>query len=75
VPLLLFAFAVQRLRMTTIGMLQYIAPSIAFLLAVFLYNEPLNPLRLLSFAIICLSLAVYTADSLLRRRATVPEAA
>jgi chloramphenicol-sensitive protein RarD len=75
VPLLLFAFAVQRLRMTTIGMLQYIAPSIAFLIAVFLYSEPLNPLRLLSFVIICLSLAVYTADSLLRRRAAVPEAA
>jgi chloramphenicol-sensitive protein RarD len=61
--------------MTTIGMLQYIAPSIAFLLAVFLYHEPLNPLRLLSFVIICLSLTIYTADSLLRRRAAVPEAA
>jgi chloramphenicol-sensitive protein RarD len=75
VPLLLFAFAVQRLRMTTIGMLQYIAPSIAFLVAVFLYAEPLNPIRLLSFVLIWVSLAIYTADSLLRRRAVVPEAA
>ncbi len=74
VPLLLFAFAVQRLRLTTIGMLQYIAPSIAFLVAVFLYQEPLNPIRLLSFVLIWLSLAIYTADSLLRRRAAVPEA-
>jgi chloramphenicol-sensitive protein RarD len=75
VPLLLFAFAVQRLRMTTIGMLQYIAPSIAFLVAVFLYAEPLNPIRLLSFVLIWVSLAIYTADSLLRRRAVAPEAA
>jgi chloramphenicol-sensitive protein RarD len=75
VPLLLFAFAVRRLRLTTIGMLQYIAPSIAFLLAVLVYNEPLNPLRLLSFALIWLSLAVYTADSLLRRRPAATEPA
>jgi chloramphenicol-sensitive protein RarD len=68
VPLLLFAFAVQRLRLTTIGMLQYIAPSIAFLLAIFLFHEPLNGLRLLSFALIWLSLVVYTADSVIRRR-------
>jgi chloramphenicol-sensitive protein RarD len=75
VPLLLFAFAVRRLRLTTIGMLQYIAPSIAFLLAVLVYNEPLSPLRLLSFALIWLSLAVYTADSLLRRRSAATEPA
>lgn len=67
VPLLLFAFAVQRLRLTTIGMLQYVAPSIAFLLAIFVFGEHLNPLRLLSFALIWLSLVVYTADSVVRR--------
>ncbi|MDP1731869.1 MAG: EamA family transporter RarD [Devosia sp.] len=68
VPLLLFAFAVQRLRLTTIGMLQYIAPSIAFLLAITLFGEHLNVTRLLSFGLIWLSLAVYTTDSYLRRR-------
>jgi chloramphenicol-sensitive protein RarD len=68
VPLLLFAFAVQRLKLTTIGMLQYIAPSIAFLLAVFAFQEPLSGLRLVSFALIWLSLVVYTADSVIRRR-------
>ena len=41
-PLLLFAFAVQRLRLTTIGMLQYLAPSIAFILAVTAFGEPIN---------------------------------
>ena len=68
-PLLLFAFAVQRLRLTTIGMLQYIAPSIAFVLAITFFGEDLNPIRLLSFALIWLSLAVFTADSFSRRNA------
>lgn len=67
VPLLLFAFAVQRLRLTTIGMLQYIGPSIQFLLAIFWLNEPLNPLKIVSFALIWVSIAVYSADSLMRR--------
>lgn len=68
VPLLLFAFAIQRLRLTTIGMLQYLAPSIAFLLAITLFGEQLNATRLASFGLIWLSLIVYTADSYLRRR-------
>lgn len=68
VPLLLFAFAIQRLTLTTIGMLQYIAPSIAFLLAILVFGEHLDPLRLLSFALIWLSVGIYTADSVLRRR-------
>jgi chloramphenicol-sensitive protein RarD len=68
VPLLLFAFAIQRLRLTTIGMLQYLAPTIAFLLAILLFGEQLNLVRLLSFGLIWLSLCVYTMDSVLRRR-------
>jgi len=70
-PLLLFAFAIQRLRLTTIGMLQYLAPSIAFLLAITLFGEELNATRLVSFGLIWLSLIVYTADSYLRRRSRV----
>ncbi|MEQ1901934.1 MAG: EamA family transporter RarD [Devosia sp.] len=67
VPLLLFAYAVQRLRLTTAGMLQYIGPSIQFLLAVYVLHEPLNATRLLSFGLIWLSLAIYSADSVVRR--------
>ena len=66
-PLLLFGYAVQRLRLTTIGMFQYIAPSLQFLLAVFFFGEHLNGLRLLSFALIWLSLAVFSYDSFRRR--------
>jgi chloramphenicol-sensitive protein RarD len=68
VPLLLFAFAVQRLRLTTIGMLQYVGPSIQFLVAIFMLNEPINAIQLVSFGLIWLSLIVYSADSVLRRR-------
>jgi chloramphenicol-sensitive protein RarD len=66
-PLLMFAYAVQRLRLTTIGMLQYLSPSIAFLLAITAFGEPINPVRLLSFGLIWLSLAIYSADSFMRR--------
>lgn len=67
VPLLLFAFAAQRMRLTTIGMLQYLAPSIQFVLAITVFGEHLNGLRLLSFALIWLSLLVFSADSFMRR--------
>ena len=66
-PLLMFAYAVQRLRLTTIGMLQYLSPSIAFLLAITAFGEPINATRLLSFGLIWLSLVIYSADSFRRR--------
>jgi chloramphenicol-sensitive protein RarD len=69
--LLLFAYAVQRLRLTTIGMFQYIAPTIQFLLAIMLCGEELSPIRLFSFALIWLSLVVFSVDSW-RRRNPVP---
>jgi chloramphenicol-sensitive protein RarD len=69
IPLLLFAYGVRRLRLTTIGMFQYLAPSIQFLLAITLFGEELNPLRLLSFALIWVSLVVFSWDSFRRRSA------
>ena len=68
VPLLLFAYGVQRLRLTTIGMLQYLAPSIQFMVAIFVFGEELNAVRLLSFGLIWLSLAVFSFDSYRNRR-------
>lgn len=68
IPLLLFAYGVRRLRLTTIGMFQYLAPSIQFLLAITLFGEALNPLRLLSFALIWVSLMVFSWDSFQQRR-------
>jgi chloramphenicol-sensitive protein RarD len=67
VPLLLFAYGVRRLRLTTIGMLQYLGPSIQFLIAILLFGEELNATRLLSFGLIWLSLVVFSYDSFRQR--------
>ncbi len=70
VPLLLFAYGVRRLRLTTIGMFQYIAPTIQFMVAIFLFGEHLNALRLASFGLIWVSLLVFSYDSFRRRGQT-----
>lgn len=58
VPLVLFAAAARRLPLTLIGLLQYIVPSLHFLIAVFIFAEPLDPLRLLTFVLIWIALAI-----------------
>ncbi|KPF78213.1 protein rarD [alpha proteobacterium AAP81b] len=70
-PLLLFGLAARRLPLSTLGLLQYLAPSMVFLQAVFLFGEALDPWRLLAFACIWAGLAVYTL-ALLRRPAAGP---
>jgi chloramphenicol-sensitive protein RarD len=75
IPLLLFAVATRRLPLNMMGFLQYLAPSITFLLAVFVYHEPLSLTRTLAFATIWTGLAVYTVDlfrSAGTRTASVP---
>lgn len=67
-PLLAFAYAVKRLRLTTIGMLQYLAPSIQFALAITVFGEELNAMRLFSFVLIWVSLVVFTFDGWRNRR-------
>lgn len=69
--LLLFAYGAKRLPLKTIGMLQYIAPSLQFLLAIMAYGEPINQTQLVSFVIIWISLSVYSVD-IWRRRTRAP---
>ena len=64
-PLLLFTMGTKLLRLATVGFLQYIAPSCTFLLAVFIYREPLMPAQLLTFGLIWAALAIYSYDSLM----------
>ncbi len=66
--LLMFAFAARRLRLTTIGMFQYIAPSLHFLTAVYIFGEELNGLRLISFILVWFSLLVFSVDSIFRAK-------
>jgi chloramphenicol-sensitive protein RarD len=62
-PLMLFAAAARRVRLATIGMLQYIAPTGLFLTAVFVFGEPLDAARLSSFALIWTALALYSFEA------------
>ena len=60
IPLLMYANAAKKLRLTTIGILQYIAPTIIFLVAVFLFGEPFGQARLIAFPIIWAALILYS---------------
>ncbi|EMS79342.1 EamA family transporter RarD [Desulfotignum phosphitoxidans] len=61
-PLLWFAAAAKRLKLSTIGILQYLAPSIAFTLGVFVYKEPFSIHSLVTFAFIWAGVALYTLE-------------
>lgn len=67
-PLVWFTLGVHRLRLSTMGLVQYVAPSGQFLLAVFLYREPFGPAHAVAFACIWSSLALYSWDALSRAR-------
>jgi len=62
VPLLLFAAGARRLTLATLGLLQYIAPTLQFGLGVWLYREPFDSARLIGFAFIWAALAIYSAE-------------
>jgi len=64
VPLLLFAVGVGRLRLSTVGLLQYLNPTAQLLIAVFAFGEPFGAGHAVAFGLIWASLALYTADAL-----------
>ena len=73
VPLLLFAAGVRRLPLSTIGVLQYLAPSLTFLLAVFVYGEPFTFDHAITFGSIWLALLIFSWAGWHRtRRARIP---
>ncbi len=72
VPLLWFAHAARHLRLTTLGFLQYLAPSCTFFLGVFVYHEPFRRAQLMTFGLIWIALAIFTADALARWRSSKP---
>ena len=69
VPLLLFATAARRMSYASLGFVQYLAPSIVFLLGVFVYGEPLSTTKLVCFMLIWVSIAVFCIDALRTYRA------
>ncbi|HEV2888454.1 MAG TPA: EamA family transporter RarD [Jatrophihabitans sp.] len=70
-PLLLFGAAARRLPLTSIGLLQYLAPMLQFAVGVGLRHEPMPPARLLGFVLVWIALVVLTADALTRRHRAV----
>jgi chloramphenicol-sensitive protein RarD len=66
VPLVLFTIGARRLRLTTVGLLQYLAPTGHFLLAVLVYREPFTLSHLLAFVFIWSALVLYTAEARVR---------
>jgi|WetSurMetagenome_2_1015567.scaffolds.fasta_scaffold330196_1 chloramphenicol-sensitive protein RarD len=75
VPLLLFASAAQRIPLSMMGVLQYINPTMAFLLGVFIYHEEFNQAHLIGFGIVWLALILFWGEGMWVRRKKVPEVA
>ena len=68
VPLMIYANGAKLLRLSTIGILQYIAPTIIFLIAVFVFDEPFGRARAVAFPLIWLALIVYTTSMVRQMR-------
>jgi chloramphenicol-sensitive protein RarD len=81
VPLLIFAAGAKRLRLSTLGFLQYLSPTCQFMLAVFAYHEPFRRQQLVSFALIWAGLLAFTLETVVflrsarRRRPAVATSA
>lgn len=72
VPLLLFVAGARRVTLATLGLMQYLAPSGMFLLAVLHYGEPFSPTQGFAFALIWAALALYSLDALRAHRRSAP---
>ncbi len=67
-PLLCFAGAANRIPLSTLGLLQYLAPTLQFLIGVLIFREPMSPVRWIGFGLVWLALMMLTADSLAAAR-------
>ncbi len=70
VPLTFFTAGAKRLNLSTVGLLQYMAPTIMFLLAVFYYQEPFSMAQVRTFIMIWIALIIYSTDSVIYYRRT-----
>jgi chloramphenicol-sensitive protein RarD len=67
VPLLLFGYAAHKIPLSTLGLMQYLAPTINLLLGIFVYHEEFPRTRMVGFMLIWSALAIFMAENLLRR--------
>ncbi|MFP4317167.1 MAG: EamA family transporter RarD [Desulfovibrionales bacterium] len=68
IPLLLFGLSARRIRLVTVGILQYLAPTCMFLLGVFVYGEPFTTSHLITFSCIWAGVGLYTFEGFLLSR-------
>lgn len=71
IPLLMFASAARQIPLTMIGVLQYVAPTLQFLIGVFLYHEPFDQSRLIGFSLVWLALIIFWVENYLANRVPV----
>jgi chloramphenicol-sensitive protein RarD len=71
VPLLMFASAARQIPLSFIGILQYIAPTIQFLIGVLIYKEPFDESRLIGFSLVWLALIIFWAENFIHHRMPV----
>lgn len=74
-PLLLFASAAQRIPLSLVGILQYLAPTLQFLIGVYLYHEPFTPHQFVGFALVWAGLLIFGVEGALAYRARLTMAA
>jgi len=68
IPLLLFGYASSKVPLSWMGFMQYLAPTLQFLIGVFVMNEPMPPIRLLGFALVWVGLLILMVDAVARNR-------
>lgn len=71
IPLLLFASGARRIPMTVLGVLQYIAPTLQFVLGVFVFGESLTTERLIGFVFVWIALLIFAGEGFVQRRAAL----
>jgi len=71
IPLLMFASAAKQIPLTVIGLLQYIAPTIQFLIGVFIYKEPFDQAHFIGFGIVWVALVIFWVENFLANRMPV----
>jgi chloramphenicol-sensitive protein RarD len=64
----LFAYGARRIRLSTLGLLQYLAPTVQLILGVWVFHEEFSRSRVISFSFIWAALALYTADNVFAQR-------
>ena len=68
VPLLLFGYGAQRIRLVTVGLLQYIAPTVQFFIGLLVSREPFDAAQFQAYSLIWAGLVLYSADSFWSQR-------